>query len=408
MNSKLESKIKLIALFVILFCSVEVSFSDYKKSNLHVDEAIEEGRILELDYFQGTFYYFVSTLEGYYMTLRGAIRFMAILTIGYRDYYVFSLHRQVNGKVDNALIMFTLSLVLVNFIYDVSDDGVSRNEGDAIEINTENIIQLPALKLDSLDSLEENSTLYNILKPLRDFGVNSITFLPSQIDNEIHLLGRLTLSNRKEQVFFDIIFCNLNIDRYYWVEFCCNRNANCNIFGADPVSVLSEEVINELSIFIDEKSSFMVSVVDFKKVKGVDYSVNEKLTVVKIRQSKSGDKNTYVMCDTNANRVKLKSNNLNFSNQTLALELKEELFIESDDWMAYLLKIIFKQIEHSSFLEISHTFFKRMLLGECGICRDLMTSVSISLADCNRHYFCSLCLTQWKLQGSGRCPYCRS
>lgn len=351
---------------------------------------------------QEALYYYIYVLVDYYISPRGAFRLLTILAMGYRNYYEFYLHR-VGDKLDLELLIFAFALFPINFIYDILEDRIASNDSDMAEIKTAKAMGLPSLELE-LSGLSESNSLYDITKPLRNLGVSNIIFTSSKIDNEMHLLGELTKIGKSGKIFFDIKFPTLDFDNYYWIELCCNTNSVCNTSSSIPLSVLSEEVLNELALFLSESYSLLDSTSDFERVKGIDFSVNEKFIVVKIQQREQ-DTVSYSICDTQTHTLRLKNNHLQFSNQTLVFELKKKS-VKPEGWFPYIIKLFAKQIEHFLFLYIIDEFFQRIFLGECGICHEPMVSGAMLLANCNRHFFCTLCLNLWAQKGSGRCPYC--
>ena len=403
MKKKLESWIKLIFLPVIFISFSEAYFSDYKE--LGEDEGTMRDKESWYHSVQDTFYHYMYLPIDYYISSRGVFRLLSILSIGYRNYYEFYLHRRVGDRIDRSLLIFALTLFPVNFIYDVLENRGTSSDSDMTEIKTDTIMGLPTFELEPSELLED-SALYNISRPLRNLGISKITFTSSKIDDEMHLLVELTKISRNDQIFFDIKFPALQSDIYYWIELCCNANTECDASVATPLSLLSEEVINELVLFLDGKHHSVYSKSDFERVKGIDFSVNENLVVVKIQQR---EQNTaaYAVCDIQAHTLQVKNSHLHFSNQTLVFELEKRLSVESEGWLSYLLKLAAKQAEHIAFFFINDLFFEQIFLGECGICHDAMMSGTTSLATCRRHVFCTSCLNKWVQMGTGKCPYCQ-
>lgn len=403
MKIKFESLVKLIFLSITFIFFSKVCFSDYKEPS--EDEATIGDQKFWYHPVQESLYYCIYVPVGYYISPRGVFRLLSVLAMGYRNYYEFYLHRKVFGKVDLGLLIFAVALIPLNLIYDILEDRMASSDSDITEIKTANTMGLHSIELE-LSGLAESNPLYDISKPLRNLGVSNIIFTSSQIDNEMHLLGGLTQIGESDKMLFDIKFPTLDFDNYYWIELSCNENSDCNTSSSIPLSVLSEEVINELVLFLNVNYSLLESISDFKRVKGVDFSVNERLVVVKI-QRREPDTVSYSVCDTQAHSLQLKNNHLKFSNQTLVFEIKNRLFAKPEGWFTYILKLVVKQFEHIAFIWINDSFFERIFLGECGICHQAMVSGAILLANCDRHCFCTSCLNQWAQHGSGRCPYCR-
>ncbi|WOG25959.1 RING finger protein [Endozoicomonas sp. 8E] len=354
--------------------------------------------------FQESLYYYIYIPVDYYISPRGIFRLSSAIAMGYRNYYKFYLHRRADDRVARGLLRFSLAVIPVNIIYDVFEDRAAPGDSKIPKIKTDEINGSPVFKIE-FSGLSKNSVLHNISKPLRSRGVKSITFTSSIIDDEIHILGDLTQTGKKNKIFFDISFPKLNSDSYYWLELCCNKYINCNTSSSTPLSVLSEEVVDELVFFLDGNYDPLVSKSNFNRAKGIDFSVNEDFVVAKIQQ-REYDIVSYSICNTQTDTLQIKSNQLHFSNQTLVLELKQKLSFQPEGWLAYTINLAFKQFEHIFLIALIDEFFEGFFLGECAICHKNMIAGKISMAGCHRHYFCTLCLRQWALLGSGRCPYC--
>ncbi len=393
---------KLTFLSITIICLSEACLSDSS-------EGEETVRDQEFWYHptQEALYYYIYVAADYYISVRGVFRLLTTLALGYRNYYEFYLHRRTGDRLDIGLVLFAFAFIPINLIYDISEDSKTPSDINMNEIKTAKTMGLSSLELE-LAGLSESSALYNISKQLRNLGINKIVFTYSQIDNVMHLLGELTQVENNDKIFFDIRFSTLDSGNYYWVELCCNANVDCNTSSAIPLSVLSEEVLNKLAFPLNESNFSLDSTSDFEVVKGVDFSVNENFIVVKIQRRKANtDAAAYSICDTQTHTLQLKNNHLKFSNQTLVSEIKRRLSVKPEGWFPYIIKLFVKQFEHIAFLWITDSFFERIFLGECGICREAMTSGAITLASCYRHNFCTSCLKQWAQHGSGKCPYCQ-
>lgn len=354
--------------------------------------------------FQESLYYYIYIPVDYYISPRGIFRLSSVLAMGYRNYYKFYLHRRADDRITRWLLRFSLAIIPANFIYDILEDRTASGDSDIPKIKTRKINGSPAFKIE-LSSLSKNSALQNISKPLLSRGVNSIIFTSSIIDDEIHILGELTQISKNDKIFFDIFFPKLNSDSYYWLELCCNKYIDCNIFSSTPLSVLSEEVVGELVIFLDGNYDFLASSSNFNRAKGIDFSISEEFVVAKIQRIES-DIFSYSICNTQTDTLQIKSNQLNFSNETLVFEFKEKLSFQPEGCLAYTIKLAFKQLEHIFLIMTIDALFEDFFLGECAICHKNMIVGKVSMAGCHRHYFCTLCLRQWAQHGSGRCPYC--
>ena len=403
LNKNIHCLMKIALMFVILSCFLETSFSDDKAPEAY--ETAQQYLDFEYHYSASALYNSLYSVKDYYVSTRGIFRLLTILAMGYRNYYEYYQHRPVGDKIDSILLIFSLVLMPVNFIYDVFENTMRIDDGDVIKFKSQAIAP-PSFELELSSSLEY-SALYNISDPLREFGVRGVTFISSRIDNEEHLLGKLELLENDDQIFFDIKFSSLDYGSYYWIELCCNKKSDCNISNGIPLSVLSEDVFHILKTLLARKNFFEVSSVDFKITKGIDFSVNERFIVVKFKKREYNSTATYSICDTNDHTLQLKTNHFNYSNQTLISEINKKLFSDSGGWFLYLLKLAAKQFEHGVFFWINDSIFEQLFLGECGICHEAMVSGAISIASCCRHFFCTSCLKQWKQSGSGRCPFCR-
>lgn len=408
MSKNAYFRIKLVFLFVILNCFLEISFSDYKESD--TAESYQQYLNLGNNYFYRVLHDVLHDVKDYYISPRGGFRLLIMLAMGYRNYYLHCLHGQVHDRIDNKIINFSLALILMNFVYDILESAIGIDAGDIIETEFR-FMERPLFELILPGSLE-GSILFNVLKPLHDFGVRRISFVSYKIENETYLSGRLTLQENNDWRFFDIKFPAFDFGNYYWVELCCDKScekrADCNISNGVPLSVLSEEVIHTLSLLLAENYFSGISATDFRRDKGIDFSVNEEFVVARIKQREYDNAAVYSICDGKDYILQLKSNHFDYSNQTLIAELQEKVFNEvPDGWFMYLLKLAAKQFEHFIFFAINDLFFEHMFLGECAICNEVMVLGSVTVASCSRHYFCTSCLNEWKQKGSGRCPFCQ-
>ncbi len=402
-----------MVLSLTIFCLSGFCFSDYQEPD--ESQVTIGGQSIWYDVVKESLCNYIYMPIDYYVGSRGVFRLVSILALGYRNYYEFYLHRRVGDKIDTCLLIVALALIPVNFIYDILEDRTASStlsNSNMKEIKISKTVGLTSFDL-RLSGLLENSALYNISKPLHNLGVSNIKFTSSEVDNKMHLLIGLTKMGKLEEVFFDISFPTLDSDRYHWVELCCNENSHCNHYSSIPLSILSEEVINELVFLLDGNYGFAKSISDFKRVKGVDFSVNEMFVVVKVQQRES-DIFSYVICDTQTHTLQLKNSRYSFSNKTLVYELiqklavqAEKLAVQAEGWFRYLMELILKQCEHIMFFAITDFFFEGYFLGECAICREAMIPGAVSPASCDIHYFCTSCLIEWAQYGAGMCPYCR-
>ncbi|WP_252177011.1 RING finger domain-containing protein [Endozoicomonas sp. 4G] len=402
MKSKFKVLVRLIFLSITLsFCS-EVCSSGYEEPD--ESEVTTE--------YQKLWSY---VPVDYYMGRRGVLRLTLILTIGFLDGYHFYLNRAFADKISHGFSKLLFLLMPLNFGIDLSEELTTSSNNDIAEIKV--AMGLPFLEL-KLWALSENSTLYNISKPLFNLGVSSIVFTSSQIDDEIHLLGELKKIGESDKVLFDISFPELDPGSYHWVELCCNKDAGCNTSSSVPLSVLSEEVVNELAVFLNGSDGFLESTSHFKRVKGIDFSVSEEFVVAKIKQEGSNIV-SYSICDTQTHTLQLKNSHLRFSNQMLVFELEKRLSVIPEGWFQYIIKLFFKpfeyktirlfgkQLEYFVFALMVENFFGRMFPMQCGICHESVSAATVSLASCSTHYFCNACLKRWaRRRGSRICPYC--
>ncbi|WP_252177010.1 RING finger protein [Endozoicomonas sp. 4G] len=397
MKSKFAVLVRLIFLSITLsFCS-EVCSSGYEEPD--ESEVTTE--------YQNLWSY---ALVDYYMGHRGVLRLTQILAIGCVDYYRFYFNLAVVDKISIASSIFFYLLIPVDISIDLSEDLTISSNNDIAEIIAEikvaKATESPFLKLE-LSGLSENSALYNISKPLLNLGVSSVVFASSQIDDEMHILGELKKIGESNKTLFDISFPALEPGSYHWVELCCNKDVGCNTSSSVPLSVLSEEVVNKLAVFLNGTNHFMESTIKFKRIKGIDFSVSEEFVVAKIKQGES-DIVSYSICDTQTHTLKIKTSHLRFSNQTLIFELGKRLSVMPEGWFQYITKLFFKPFEHAVFVFMVEIFFGRMFPIECGICYEFVSPATMSLASCWKHYFCNSCLKNWAQQrGSRICPFCR-
>ncbi len=372
----------------------------------------------------------VSALYDYYVSPKGVIRLLTALFLGVNSYYIDYLKYGDPDKIQLASVAAFILLIPINFVYDVFDgekshidNVISEDISNSVygmtpgskEINSTG---LTYFKL-HISSFSELSGFHDMLKPLRQLDVIEIKFFSSRIDNEQHLFGEIIQAENNDKIIFDIKLSGLDVESY-WIELHC---ADTNIFN-DPtkvvLSVFSEEVINALEKILNGDDYFkQQSIANFHRLKGIDFSYNENLIVVKIKQQEGGG-SLYSVCDANTHSLHVQQSDQASSNVTLFSELTKRMLTtsEPESWLIYITKLFFKQVESILFVLVVNDFFQwffsvmspistESMAEMCSICLGSMAGHRVAFAKCGRHLFCAACLTSYYKRGDKRCPNCR-
>ena len=349
-------------------------------------------------YFKNCIYDNMSSLVTYYENQSLYLRGFGLIVMIFREYMLHFRHLNVESKLNVALEFTVVASHLPLLIYDAYVDWVDWDV-------TENNNVLRYINKDGLISFEfpyellSSNHLYHKLSHQLDMEIFQITI--ATIDDQFYAIVKYRKGNTIERKAINLIF-NYNFHGVYFVELSCIEGHDHDEQELLPLSIFSEEVINQIFILINGVVADNIFNESF--VIGEHFSANKEMFIRRL-EAYPNSTNTFSTCIKSTKKIFILEKQLNNSKDALIEEVLTKLDNNEYGWLSYVSWLFFKQLEHIFSTQLVITSSQYIFSGNCAICLGHM-SLSIDVAGCGKHWFCTVCLLKNIRQGNKRCPLC--